>query len=219
MVNKRAAVKTGALATRTTKKLEPSQARSQDTFELVLETAGRLLEEVGFERLSTNMICERAGLSPPALYRYFPNKYAVLRELGERLMKLQDDAVLAWIEEGGLRADTIDEAVRKNVELQETVNDITRQFPGNISILRALRAVPILRSVRLTSRDFVAKHLADAMFALDDRIPRARLDYMTRLTIELGYAASEMILEEPDRNADEINLEVSRLMVHYYRNP
>ena len=30
--------------------------------------------EVGIERLSTNLVCERAGLTPPALYRYYPNK-------------------------------------------------------------------------------------------------------------------------------------------------
>ena len=52
-----------------------------------------MLEEVGFERLSTNMICKRAGLTPPALYRYFPNKYAVLKELGER--RFQREAEVA----------------------------------------------------------------------------------------------------------------------------
>jgi AcrR family transcriptional regulator len=199
-------------------KLQPSQARAQDTFELVLEATGRLLEEVGFERLSTNMICQRAGLTPPALYRYFPNKYAVLRELGERLMRLQDDAFLAWIENGGLQSKNAEDAIARNTALQNQIIDITRRFPGNISIMRALRAIPVLRSVRLTSRDMVAKRLADAMAELYPEAPRARFDYMTRLTTELGYAATEMVLEEPDRDAEEITEEVSRLIVYYYQN-
>jgi len=37
-------------------------------------------------------------MTPPALYRYFPNKYAVLQELGRRLVRAQDYAVFAWIE-------------------------------------------------------------------------------------------------------------------------
>ena len=61
----------------------PRQGRAQETFERILAITADLLSEVGIERLSTNLICERAGLTPPALYRYFPNKYAVLHALGE----------------------------------------------------------------------------------------------------------------------------------------
>src|ERR1700737_3300178 len=83
-------------------KLQPTQARGQDTYEIVLATAGEMLRDMGFEQLTTNAICERAGLTPPALYRYFPNKYAILKELGDRLMIAQDELVLEWIDRGGL---------------------------------------------------------------------------------------------------------------------
>ncbi|WP_445380862.1 TetR/AcrR family transcriptional regulator, partial [Pseudomonas syringae] len=52
--------------------------------------------EVGIERLSTNLVCERAGLTPPALYRYFPNKYALLTVLGERLLEKQNERIDHW---------------------------------------------------------------------------------------------------------------------------
>src|ERR1700694_773087 len=83
-------------------RLKPSRPAGVSTFEYLLSTAGQLLGEVGFEGLSTNLICKRAGMTPPALYRYFPNKYAVLQELGRRLMRAQDYAVFAWMAEGGL---------------------------------------------------------------------------------------------------------------------
>ena len=47
-------------------KSRPSRRRGKDTFEVILTTAGELLAEVGFERLTTNLVCERAGLTPPA---------------------------------------------------------------------------------------------------------------------------------------------------------
>ncbi|MFH5960663.1 TetR/AcrR family transcriptional regulator, partial [Clostridium perfringens] len=72
--------------------------RARRTRERLLDVAGVLLGEVGIERISTNLICERAGLTPPALYRYFPNKYAVLEGLGQRLMERQDTVLLAWVE-------------------------------------------------------------------------------------------------------------------------
>ncbi|MDT9091483.1 helix-turn-helix domain-containing protein, partial [Escherichia coli] len=71
-------------------KLQPTQARAQGTYEIGLATAGEMLRDMGFEQLTTNAICQRAGLTPPALYRYFPNKYAILKELGDRLMSAQD---------------------------------------------------------------------------------------------------------------------------------
>ena len=74
----------------------PRQGRAQETFERILSITAELLAEVGIERLSTNLICERAGLTPPALYRYFPNKYAVLHALGERLMGAQNALLADW---------------------------------------------------------------------------------------------------------------------------
>ena len=71
-------------------KKQPAQQRATETFERILEVTAQTLADVGIERLSTNLVCERAGLTPPALYRYFPNKYALLSELGQRLMQRYD---------------------------------------------------------------------------------------------------------------------------------
>src|SRR5678815_5337556 len=68
----------------------PKQERAMQTRERLLDVAGELLGKVGIERISTNMICARAGLTPPALYRYFKDKYAVLEALGLRLMDRQN---------------------------------------------------------------------------------------------------------------------------------
>lgn len=200
----------------TTTKQQPQQARAQDTFELILETAGHLLDEVGLERLSTNLICRRAGLSPPALYRYFPNKYAILRELGDRLMALQDQAVLEWVEGGGLSTDDLGAAVAGNVRMQEQVTEITRRFPGNIFVLRAMRAIPLLREVRLASREMVAGKFADAMIEAGHTAPRERLLTTARLMIELAYSVMEMVLEEPERDARQINTDVANMIVTHY---
>src|ERR1700749_4229269 len=76
--------------------VRPTQSRGRTSYDAILRAAGELLLEVGIERLSTNLVCKRAGLSPPALYRYFPNKYALLRELGAQLMLAQDKVVFRW---------------------------------------------------------------------------------------------------------------------------
>ncbi len=196
-------------------KHRPVQARGQDTFELILDVAGELLREIGFEQLTTNLICQRAGLTPPALYRYFPNKYAVLKELGDRLMRAQDDEVLVWIEAGGLSGDTFEERLQKSIFIQERMVAIHREFPGGIAIGRALRAVPMLNDLRIRSRDMVAGNFAAMMRRQYPNTSEQRLQVACRLIVELGYSASEMVVEEPDRDADMINREVCVMFAHY----
>jgi AcrR family transcriptional regulator len=199
-------------------KLTPSQSRARTTFEAVLTTAGELLGEVGFERLSTNLVCERAGMTPPALYRYFPNKYAILSELARRLMEAQDEAVFAWIQAGGLDGRSLEETIASNARMQKQVNEITRQMPGGVWIMRALRAIPMLRDIRVESRDKVADQISDSLRAMYPGVPRPELYRSARLTTEVMYAATEMVLEEPDQDEDRINEEICWMVSLYYQH-
>ena len=79
-------------------KNKPRQERAKRTYEAILVAAAELLVEVGVERISTNLIAERAGITVPALYRYFPNKYAVLNALGAVLMDRQNEVFQQWFD-------------------------------------------------------------------------------------------------------------------------
>lgn len=188
-------------------KLRPSQARGHDTYEVILNTAGEMLSDIGFEQLSTNKVCERAGLTPPALYRYFPNKYAILKALADRIMQEQDQAAFAWLQAGGLEGETLDEIQAKAVAIQTEIIDIVRRAPGGVAVLRAIRAVPLLQELRFASRDAVASVFAEAMRDAYDPEAWPRLELGARMMVELLYAASEMVLEEPDRDAEAITRE------------
>ena len=197
-------------------KAHPLQERSRATYEAILAAAATLLQEVGIDSLSTNLICARANLTPPALYRYFPNKYALLRELGIRLMQVQDQVVFDWLAEGGPEPMSLEEAFDRDFAVQKRVVDVTRAQPASLWIARAMRAVPMLREVRTQSREKVV----DAVFAARRHFYRATSDETLRrairLNIELCSAAIEMIIEEPDNDADELIAELSWMTVLYY---
>jgi AcrR family transcriptional regulator len=197
-------------------KLQPTQARGQDTYEIVLATAGEMLGETGFEQLSTNAICKRAGLTPPALYRYFPNKYAILKALGDRLMKAQDDRVFAWIEAGGLEGKTAAERIENNAFMVTEMIELTRRFPGGAAIGRALRAVPMLQQLRLASRDMVADQFGEILQARYPGAPEARVRLAMRMMVELMYSATEMAVEDPDQDALTLSREVCLLFERYF---
>lgn len=172
----------------------PRQDRAHLTRARLLDVAGELLAEVGIERISTNMIAARAGLTPPALYRYFSDKYAVLEALGRRLMERQNAVLETWLARHApagvaAMADHIGDLLADNAA-------VTRAEPGAVWILRALHASPRLVHVRLESHRHVTDRLADAcaahLAAPDRRLLWSRL----RLAVELGFAADEMLYEE-----------------------
>jgi AcrR family transcriptional regulator len=52
--------------------------------EALLDAAASVVEELGYERLTTAMVAERAGASIGTVYRYFPDRIAVLQALAAR---------------------------------------------------------------------------------------------------------------------------------------
>lgn len=180
---------------------KPQQGRSQQTYERLLNVAGELLGEVGIERISTNMICARAGMTPSALYRYFDDKYAVLEALGRRLMTRQNQVLEDWIQRhdaGGIAA------LRGNLEelLRETAK-VTASEPGAVWILRALHASPRLVHVRMESHRQVADRLAEVYGRHLPDMDRGILWRRLRITVEIGFAV-DVMLQEEDRVSPEI---------------
>lgn len=63
---------------------EPSQRRSIDRVQKILDVVAVLLERNGAEAITTNMIAQEAEIPIGSLYQYFPNKHAVLNAVGQR---------------------------------------------------------------------------------------------------------------------------------------
>ncbi len=63
---------------------EPIQQRSAERLSTLLDAAAEVVDEVGFDRITTAMIAERAGASIGTVYRYYPDRVAVLHALRER---------------------------------------------------------------------------------------------------------------------------------------
>ena len=60
---------------------EPSQQRSRERVDRILSATEELVTELGPEATTTARIAERAGVSLPSLYQFFPNKEAIFYEL------------------------------------------------------------------------------------------------------------------------------------------
>ncbi|MCP1576476.1 TetR family transcriptional regulator [Herbaspirillum rubrisubalbicans] len=175
-------------------KKQPAQQRATETYEHILTVTAQMLEEVGVERFSTNLVCERAGITPPALYRYFPNKYALLSELGQRLMQRQNELIPKWITHEVLTGSG-DELERALTGLILDTHRVTKRTPGGVWILRALRAVPALQQVRLNSHALVTETEAQLLLEAFPNVPPRELMVVGRVAVDMIYAAVELLFD------------------------
>ena len=65
----------------------PIQARSEATVSALFEATFQVLLAVGYRRLTTTRVAERAGVSVGTLYQYFPNRQALIISVIERYLE------------------------------------------------------------------------------------------------------------------------------------
>ena len=81
----------------------PTQARSEYTYDVILQASLDLLARGGLEGFTTNAVARRAGVSVGSLYQYFPNKDAILATLvREMRTSMRDDFRRAVADTPGL---------------------------------------------------------------------------------------------------------------------
>ena len=80
---------TGSAAIR----VEPVQARSAARVNALLDAASHVMQELGHEQLTTAMVAERAGASIGTVYRYFPDRIAVLQAVASRNLERSSRAL------------------------------------------------------------------------------------------------------------------------------
>lgn len=78
---------------------QPTQKRSQDTVNAILEAVIRLLKRRGASAITTNSIAEAAGVSIGSIYQYFPDKRAIFLALHERHVESVDRVLQGKIRE------------------------------------------------------------------------------------------------------------------------
>jgi AcrR family transcriptional regulator len=192
----------------------PRQDRAQQTYERLLDVTGILLAEVGVETISTNMICARAGMTPPALYRYFKDKYALIEALAERLMARQAVVVEQWLT---THAPNGVGALAANVEpLLRALAQVTAEQPGALWVFRAMRAVPRLTEVRLASHRRVTDQLSSVYAPLMPGAPAGMIWTRVRLSVEFSYATDEMIAESRGEDLDALFYEAGRMLASLF---
>ena len=141
---------------------EPSQTRALETVERIKQAMARLVAESGYSAASTNAIAREAGISIGALYRYFPNRAAIVMALYEDDSQRLADRVNTELEAGLDRplADVVTRLAELMLDFMEEERPFLQQVIQEEPTLRDL--VPVgdfERRVWERSHELLRAHL------------------------------------------------------------
>nr|WP_317630444.1 TetR family transcriptional regulator [Saccharopolyspora rosea] len=106
----------------------------------MLEACAQLIDEVGYDGLTTTLIAERAGVAVGSLYQFFPDKRAVVQELTLRNLDRFVRTVSARFEQLELEHwwDAVDAVFDVYLTMHREVPAFSRLHFGDVVDLRLL---------------------------------------------------------------------------------
>ncbi len=185
----------------------PTQSRAKDTVEKILSAAAELLEEGGLGAFNTNLLAQRAEVRVRTVYRYFPNKLAVITALAERMTALWD----GWFDGFRALADPESDWDKLWDSYIDTFVDGLRLTPGGLAIRRAMRALPELQIIDRQDNERLARELAAALKARGVAASHGRLLRVSRVLIETAVAVLDLVLLEPGRKTNPFIEELKKM--------
>jgi AcrR family transcriptional regulator len=189
----------------------PSQDRSRDRVERILDATSALLGDTPVDKITTAAIAEEAGVPIGSVYQYFPNKLAVLAELARRVME-QVDTKTASLITGDFGVLPWDQAIDRAIDA--TMQGYAEQ-PGYLQLLLSIRPTPEFRLITDESNARVAALLA-LHPALRAVIPADRIELVTRAAIQAANSLQDWALSSDDSAlANRITSEMKTLLKGY----
>jgi len=105
-----------------TERKSPAQSRSKERVAKILDAAAQVMAEKGYDGTTLREVANQAGVKQTSMYRYWPNKQAIVADLIERFIDGQDqilDQCFDLVERGNSWSDALElfiHELRKTVE-------------------------------------------------------------------------------------------------------
>lgn len=184
-------------------KVMPQQHRAKATIENILHCTSELMEVIGIDELSTNIICDRANLTPPALYRYFPNRNAVIIEIAQRFLVQRYGLLVRWIHAGGIGDGSHDEAVKGLRLMAGAISDNLRETVAANELCKIIRALPALEPLRLKVREHSLNVMLAHLEGFGLAMPKDKARRVLGMLMEAYLVLLEFVHEDESDEARE----------------
>ncbi|WP_371597285.1 TetR family transcriptional regulator [Streptomyces sp. NBC_00564] len=190
----------------------PVQRRSAERLTRILDACADLLDEVGYDALSTRAVAQRAGVPIGSVYRFFGNKRAMADALAQRNLERYAERVTHRLREtdgepetgGGWRA-AVDAVLDEYIAMKRTAPGFSLVDFGN-QIPVGSRAEPNTR---------VADRLTELLSGYLERTPDEDLRRVFLISVETADTLVHLAFRlAPD--GDERIIEETRVLLRAY---
>ena len=187
----------------------PVQQRSAQRVERMLESCAELIDEVGYDGVTTTLIAERAGVAVGSLYQFFPDKRAVVQALTSRNLERYLTMIGKRLESAEFDHwwDAVDVAVDAYV-------DMHREVPGFAQIRFGAAMDRRQRDGGRDNNTAISDGLA-RMLAQRFDIPLENIRLPVAVAVEIADGILNLTFRRPLFAEDEVIAE-ARTIVHAY---
>ena len=188
----------------------PVQGRSLARVQRMLDACAELVDQVGYDGLTTTLLADKAGVAIGSVYQFFPDKRAIVQALTMRNVEAYLERLSARISEGGLDKwwDAVDAAIDEFIEMNRTVPGFRTLHFGDVVDLHLLDAE---RDNNAVIGDRLAELLVDQFQLID----RARLRFALQISVEAADALIKLAFRR-DTSGDESVLTEAKALIREY---
>ncbi|HEY4013002.1 MAG TPA: TetR/AcrR family transcriptional regulator [Polyangiaceae bacterium] len=182
----------------------PTQRRSKQTVEAVLDAVVRVIQRDGVDGVTTNRIAEVAGVSVGSIYQYFPDKRAIFTALHVRHVETISRVVEGVLVEHAaasletfVRAlvEALVEAHTSDLELHEVMATVPHGEDGAQTLEMRLRSTFRLAISSRAKEPYAARDLDRMLFVLPHMVEALSHGavYRRPARLSLGAAKEEAV--------------------------
>lgn len=178
----------------------PSQKRSRERVERVLEVASAKIAEAGSDALKMSEVASEAGISIGSLYQYFPDKAAIIRTLAERYNAL----CRAAIEEGLTPVEDLESLCTAFDSLAEAYYHLFLAEPVIRDIWSGAQADGRLRDMELEHSRVIGKMMSKKLLRLFPKAEKEEVEARALLVMHLGEATMRLAVSVKRKEGDRL---------------
>lgn len=194
---------------------QPSQQRSRERYDRILESASAIIAERGSDGLKMSDIAARSEMSLGALYQYFPDKPAIIMTLAARF----NAASRACVAAGLANVSDASDLSAAFADLMQQYWHTVRAEPVMRDIWSGMQANKELATAQTAESKICAAVLSTALQQVHPNVARNVLDRTGLLVWELGEAAVRLALCLSPAEADETIEAYTRMSLRELLDP
>jgi len=188
----------------------PVQGRSVARVQRMLDACADIVDEVGYEGLTTTLLAERAEVAIGSVYQFFPDKRAIVQALTLRNMEAYLERLAARFE-GGTFADWwegVDAGIDEYIDMHRTVPGFRTLHFGDVVDVHLLDEE---RDNNAVIAEQLARLLVDQFHVADE----PRLRFALEIAVEAADALIKLAFRRKPDGDEQVLAEAKALIREY----